>query len=87
MSAGSVTSHDVARLAGVSQATVSRALRDDDRVTAETKRRVRDAAQALGYVRSELGRGLSTRATRRVALVVELDNVLYQAVLGPFHDE
>jgi LacI family transcriptional regulator len=83
----SVTSHDVARLAGVSQATVSRALRDDDRVTAATKRRVHDAARALGYVRSELGRGLSTRATRRVALVVELDNALYQALVGPIHDE
>lgn len=87
MSAASVTSHDVARLAGVSQATVSRALRDDARVTEDTRRRVREAAQALGYVRSELGRGLSTRATRRIALVVELENALYQLLLGPIHDE
>ena len=82
-----MTSHDVARLAGVSQATVSRALRDDARVTEETKRRVRNAATVLGYVRSELGRGLSTRATRRIALVVELENILYQVLLGPIHDE
>jgi LacI family transcriptional regulator len=82
-----VTSHDVARLAGVSQATVSRALRDDARVSAATKRRVREAASALGYVRSELGRGLSTQATRRVALVVELENALYHVLLGPIHDE
>ena len=82
-----MTSHDVARLAGVSQATVSRALRDDARVTEETRRRVRDAATVLGYVRSELGRGLSTKATRRIALVVELENVLYQVLLGPIHDE
>ena len=87
MSTASVTSHDVARLAGVSQATVSRALRDDIRVTADTKRRVREAARALGYVRSELGRGLSTRATRRIALVVELENALYQVLLAPIHDE
>ena len=59
-----VTSHDVARLAGVSQATVSRALRDDARVTAATRARVRQAAATLGYVPSELGRGLSTRTTR-----------------------
>jgi LacI family transcriptional regulator len=82
-----VTSHDVARLAGVSQATVSRALRDDARVSAATKHRVRDAASALGYVPSELGRGLSTQATRRIALVVELDNALYHVLLGPIHDE
>jgi LacI family transcriptional regulator len=83
----SVTSHDVARLAGVSQATVSRALRGDTRVTAETQARVREAAQALGYVRSELGRGLSTRATHRVALVAELENTLYHQLMGPIHDE
>jgi len=82
-----VTSHDVARLAGVSQATVSRALRGDPRVTVETQQRVRDAAAALGYVRSELGRGLSTRATHRIALVVELENTLYHQLMSPIHDE
>jgi LacI family transcriptional regulator len=87
MPAGTVTSHDVARLAGVSQATVSRALRDDRRVTEATKQRVRDAAKALGYVPSELGRGLSTRATHRIALVVELENTLYQALIPAIHDE
>ena len=82
-----VTSHDVARLAGVSQATVSRALRDDARVTASTRARVRQAAATLGYVPSELGRGLSTRTTRRVALVVELHNTLYHQLMAPIHDE
>ena len=82
-----MTSHDVARLAGVSQATVSRALRGDIRVTQETQGRVRDAAQVLGYVRSELGRGLSTRATHRVALVAELENTLYHQLMSPIHDE
>lgn len=82
-----VTSDDVARLAGVSQATVSRALRGDTRVTAFTQQRVRNAAQALGYVRSELGRGLSTRATHRVALVAELENTLYHQLMRPIHDE
>lgn len=81
-----VTSHDVARLAGVSQATVSRALRGDARVTMDTRTRVREAAQALGYVRSELGRGLSTRATHRVALVAELRNTLYHQLMLPIHD-
>jgi LacI family transcriptional regulator len=38
-------------------------------------------------VRSELGRGLSTRATHRIALVVELQNTLYHQLMGPIHDE
>lgn len=84
--AATVTSHDVARLAGVSQATVSRALRDDARVTEATKLSVREAARALGYVRSELGRSLSTRRTNRVALVVELENTLYHQLMSPIHD-
>lgn len=83
----SVTSHDVARLAGVSQATVSRALRHDARVADATKRRIREAADALGYVTSELGRGLATRSTRRIALVVELENTLYHQLMAPIHDE
>ncbi len=45
-----ITSRDVARLAGVSQPTVSRALRDDPKVSEATKQRVREAALALGYV-------------------------------------
>ena len=65
-----VTSHDVARLAGVSQPTVSRALRDNPKVSEETKQRVRDAAKALGYVLSETGRALSSGRTRRIGLLL-----------------
>ena len=80
------TSHDVARLAGVSQPTVSRALRDDPRVTQATRDRVRQAADDLGYVPSELGRSLSTRSTRQVAMVADLRNALYPALVEPLHD-
>jgi AraC-like DNA-binding protein len=44
------TSWTVAREAGVSQSTVSRALRGDPRVREETRRRVDEAARRLGYV-------------------------------------
>jgi LacI family transcriptional regulator len=82
----STTSHDVARLAGVSQPTVSRALRGDPRVTQATRDRVRQAATELGYVPSELGRSLSTRSTRQVAMVADLRNALYPALVEPLHD-
>ena len=81
-----VTSHDVARLAGVSQPTVSRALRQDSQVSAATRERVKAAAESLGYVPSELGRSLSTRSTRQIAMVADLDNPLYPQLVGPLHD-
>ena len=46
----SVTSYDVARRAGVSQSTVSRALRDDPRVVEKTRLRIRALAKEMGYV-------------------------------------
>lgn len=82
-----ITSHDVARLAGVSQPTVSRALRDQAGVSAETRAKVRDAARALGYVPSEAARALSTKRSRRVGIVsAELGNPFYPALLEPLHD-
>ena len=81
-----VTSHDVARLAGVSQATVSRALRGDTKVSSTTRDKVEAAARQLQYVRSEVGRSLSTRSTHQIAMVADLDNALYPRLVAPLHD-
>ncbi|MFE5646574.1 LacI family DNA-binding transcriptional regulator [Rhodococcus sp. NPDC056516] len=82
-----ITSRDVARLAGVSQPTVSRALRGDPRVATETRMRVESAVAALGYVPSEAGRSLVTRTTKRVGIVVsDLTNPFYPHLIGPLHD-
>ena len=82
-----VTSHEVARLAGVSQPTVSRALRDSAKVSAETKRRVREAATALGYVPSAMGRALSVGRSHRVGLLLtDLHNQFYPHVIASMHD-
>jgi LacI family transcriptional regulator len=82
-----VTSFEVARLAGVSQPTVSRALRDRKGVSVTTRVRVREAARALGYVPSQVGRSLSTRTTGRVGVVSdELCNPFYPALIEPLHD-
>jgi LacI family transcriptional regulator len=83
-----VTSRDVARLAGVSQPTVSRALRDDPRLSAATKQRVRDAAVTLGYSLNMIGRALAVGRSTRVGLVVtDLHNQFYAHVIPPMHDE
>jgi LacI family transcriptional regulator len=81
------TSIDVAELAGVSQPTVSRALRDDPRVAGETRDRVRRAAATLRYVPSQRGRALATRKTDRIGVVVSslanpLDSQLLDLVQG-----
>ena len=61
---------DVATLAGVSAATVSRVLTDQSEISAETKERVRAACARLGYVRNAAARGLTGRATHTIGLVV-----------------
>ncbi|GAA1180527.1 LacI family DNA-binding transcriptional regulator [Nesterenkonia xinjiangensis] len=83
-----VTSRDVAKLAGVSQPTVSRALRGDSKVSDRTRQAVLDAAEALGYVPSEAGRSLVTRQSRRIGVVVsDLTNPFYPYLIAPLHDE
>ncbi|HEV7204598.1 MAG TPA: LacI family DNA-binding transcriptional regulator [Jatrophihabitans sp.] len=82
----SVTSRDVARLAGVSQPTVSRALRGDGRIAEATRARIEQVAAELGYVPSEPGRSLSTRSTRQIAMVADFENPLYPTLVGPLHD-
>lgn len=82
-----ITSHDVARAAAVSQATVSRALRGDPKISETTIQRVREAADRLGYVPSNLGRSLSRKATGNIAVVAELGNLTYPDTLPAMHDE
>lgn len=82
--AKSVTGHDVAKLAGVSQATVSRALRNLPGISPEARAAVLRAAADLTYTPSDSGRALSTRSTQRVALVVEeLTNPYYPELVHP----
>ncbi len=85
--AGNVTSHDVARVAGVSQSTVSRAFRRESRISLATRERVLAAAAELGYVPSDVGRSLVTRSTRTVGIVVtDLTSVFYPYIAAPLHD-
>ncbi len=64
------TIRDVARRAGVSIATVSRALNDKMDVREETRDKVRAAATSLGYAADPSARALVSQQTRRVAVVV-----------------
>jgi LacI family repressor for deo operon, udp, cdd, tsx, nupC, and nupG len=68
---------DVARYAGVSTATVSRALRDMPGVSERTRRRIKKLADELSYVISPEASRLSGGSTGRVAVVVPLINLWF----------
>ena len=74
---------DVARVAGVSIATVSRALRDVPGVGETTRERVREVAEQLSYVISPEASSLSRRETGRVAVVMpRIDVWFYSTMLS-----
>ena len=60
---------DVAALAGVSPGTASKALNGTGQLRAETRERVRRAAEQLGFTPDPLGRGLSSGRTYTVGLI------------------
>lgn len=62
-----ITMMDVARVAGVNQATVSRALRNDPRVKEETRNRIRQIADDLGYRPNPLVSALIAERKKGVA--------------------
>jgi len=88
-----VTLYEVARAAGVHPATASRALNPatQGRVSAATVRRVRAAADRLGYHPNQVARGLRTRRSYTVGVLLpDLTNPLFppivrgaDEVLGP----
>jgi LacI family transcriptional regulator len=64
-----VTLYDVARLAGVSIATVSRVMHDQGRVRESTRTRVRQAIEELGFVPDGAAQSLSRRRKDMIGLV------------------
>ena len=74
----SVRIDDVARLAGVSIATVSRALSNPSRVKKETVVTVLDAVSKLGYVAHGHARALASRKSFTVGAVIpSLENAIF----------
>lgn len=65
-----VTIKDVAKAAGVSPSTVSRALNNSPLISEKTRTHVRQVAEMLGYERNELARGLVTGASKALGLIV-----------------
>jgi DNA-binding LacI/PurR family transcriptional regulator len=80
-----VTSFDVAVAAGVSQPTVSRALRADPAVSPETRERVLEAARALDYTIDSRAARLRSGSTRTLAVVILTASGQPRARVNPFY--
>ncbi|HVL54922.1 MAG TPA: LacI family DNA-binding transcriptional regulator [Burkholderiaceae bacterium] len=78
----SVTSHDVARVAGVSQSTVSRVLRQDPRVRAQTRDRVLRALTQTRYEPNAAAQAFRTSRSGAIGVVVaRLSYALFPSML------
>jgi DNA-binding LacI/PurR family transcriptional regulator len=75
---------DVARVAGVSHSTVSRALQNSPVVNPKTAAKIRRIARDLGYRPSAVARGLVTQKTRTIGVVVTTiaDPFVSEVVIG-----
>lgn len=82
-----VRMRDVARAAQVSTMTVSRALKDPEKVSAEVRQRVAEAVRAVGYVPNKLAGSLSSRRSNVIGLVVpSIENSLFASTVQGIRD-
>jgi LacI family gluconate utilization system Gnt-I transcriptional repressor len=78
---------DVARLAGVSAITISRAFLTPEKVNAKTREKIARAVSKTGYVRNSLAGSLASNRTRIIAAVVPtIDNPVYGSTLQGLSD-
>ncbi|MDV6318156.1 LacI family DNA-binding transcriptional regulator [Chromohalobacter sp. HP20-39] len=78
----SVTSREVAKLAGVSQSAVSRTFSPNAKVSERTRKKVMEASRELGYRPNTIARSLITRSSRTIAVVTySLKNPFYSFML------
>jgi len=79
-----ITMEDLAKIAGVSTITVSRALRDSELVTEKTRARIRKIAAEQGYRLNISARNLRMRRSYSVAVVVEMTPVKGRPMSDPY---
>jgi len=79
---------DVARLAGVSQMTVSKALRGTGRISEKTIARVHAAAEELGYVKNFMAGSLRTQTSSFVGVIIpSASNEIFAEILSGINDQ
>ncbi|KTF18481.1 LacI family DNA-binding transcriptional regulator [Pseudoalteromonas sp. H105] len=81
---GKATSFDIAHYAGVSQSTVSRALRNSPLVNEETRRRVQEVAKQLNYKVDKNASNLRAQQSSTLALLLFEDPTADESQINPF---
>ncbi|KPJ87632.1 MAG: hypothetical protein AMS17_08010 [Spirochaetes bacterium DG_61] len=82
------TISDVAKKAGVSEATVSRVLNNTAIVNKETRKRVLNAINELNYTPSFLAKGMRRKKTNTFGIVIpDFRNLYYSELLKAIEDE
>lgn len=76
-----VTIIDVARVAGVSRATVSKVLNNQPRVAPETRALVQETMERLGYRPNAVARGLRSQRSRTIAIITDDIEGLFTAAM------
>lgn len=81
------TSEHVAAMAGVSQSTVSRVFAGNTRVSEKKRKKVLEVAQKLNYQPNAIARGLTTKKTKMIGIVIrDFHNPFYPEVLSAFYN-
>ncbi len=82
-----VTIYDVAREANVSMATVSRVVNNNPNVKPQTRKKVFEAIERLGYRPNAVARGLASKKTTTVGVVIpDISNTMYSEVVRGIED-
>ncbi|WP_170427203.1 LacI family DNA-binding transcriptional regulator [Ruegeria arenilitoris] len=82
------TLDDVAKMAGVSTATVSRCLNNPDRVVEATRQRVQTAVDALGYTPNFAARVMAAKRSFTIgAIIPTMENAIFARGLQAFQEE
>lgn len=82
-----ITIADVARAAGVSSMTVSKVMRGTGRIAAETRTRVTQIAEELGYVPNRLAGALSSQTSSLIGIIIpSIGEQVYAGVLAGINE-
>ncbi|MGZ9587035.1 catabolite control protein A [Paenibacillus marinisediminis] len=82
-----VTIYDVAREAGVSMATVSRVVNNNPNVKPQTRKKVYEAIERLGYRPNAVARGLASKKTTTVGVVIpDISNSIFAEIARGIED-
>lgn len=85
MTNGKITIKDIAKEAGVSVTTVSRAINNTGRIDAQTKEKIEQIIKNLGYSPNSAAQSLKTQKTRNIVLIIpDITNPFYSNLAKEF---